>query len=121
MAARLLIAAAVLLASCGSPTITSEIATLESSVVLPEGADRLDAYGRFYSDSGRTIEAVYVSSGMVGHELSDRIGRQEIAPNVYLVGFGNLPIIMDGGCSVLTLSYDRQTRAITGPVCNGMA
>lgn len=118
-----LIASALLLATgcSGEQTMREEIASLESAVVMPEGTDRLDGYTRFYAVSDDAIEARYLSNTFVSGVIKQREPLEPLAPNIFLVGPNSLPIVMDGGCSVLSLRYDRRTHEITGPVCNGVA
>jgi hypothetical protein len=109
-------------AACtASPSIQTEIAVLEASAIMPDGAAPLDSYARFYSVLPNSIEGTFVHSDMLGHVLDRRVVQRRLAPNVFLVDPANLPIIMDGGCGVLTLQYDRQRRERVRPVCNGMA
>ena len=109
------------MACAAAPSLQTEIATLEASLVMPDGADPLESYARFYTVSGNTIEGEYINSGMLRSVLEDRVVSQRLAPNVFLVDQFNMPSIMDGGCSVLTVQYDRRAREHTGPFCNGLA
>lgn len=86
---------------------------IEREVRLPQGATELATYSRHYAwheESGvRSVVAIYdrlSSTGPGGrHWVTER----------------ELPLIMDGGCGVISLSYDLATQRITRIACNGDA
>lgn len=86
---------------------------IERQVRLPEGADRLESYARYYAwqqreDGFRKVVAVY--QNLTG----ERPGRHWVTET-------ELPVIMDGGCGVITLSYDLAAQRIEHVSCNGLA
>jgi hypothetical protein len=87
---------------------------IEREVRLPDGADPLASYERSYAwqqreDGTRRVMGVYVSP-----DVGESRGRRWVAEN-------QLPMILDGGCSMITLSYDVATQRIERVTCNGEA
>ena len=86
---------------------------IERDVRLPEGAGPLTSYARYYAwqqreDGVRKVIAVYVH--LSGHEP----GRHWVAEN-------ELPLILDGGCSLVGLSYNVTEWRVEHVSCNGVA
>jgi hypothetical protein len=80
---------------------------LEARIVMPEGAKPIGVYTRYYEpgfDHGRrTVFGVLTEEG----DKQIHIGHQ--------------PMIMDGGCSVLDLTFDVATNRVTSINCHGVA
>lgn len=86
---------------------------IERAVRLPEGADPLASYERSYAwqrrdDGVRKVIGVYLSP------RGESRGRRWVVENA-------LPMILDGGCAMITLSYDVAARRIEHVTCNGAA
>jgi hypothetical protein len=86
---------------------------IEREVRLPEGAGALASYARYYAwqqrgDGVRKVVAVY--QNLTG----ERPGRHWVTER-------DFPVIMDGGCGVVTLSYDVAAQRIEHVSCNGLA
>lgn len=86
---------------------------IERDIRLPEGALPLASYARYYawqqrSDGLRKVIGVYV-------RLEDH------TPGRYWVGEDGFPLIMDGGCSLIGLSYNVAEQRIEHVTCNGEA
>jgi hypothetical protein len=86
---------------------------IEREVRLPEGAGQLATYARYYAwqqreDGVRKVIAFYLH--LSGHE-----------PGRYWVAENALPLILDGGCGMITLSYDVAAQRIEHVSCNGVA
>lgn len=86
---------------------------IEREVRLPEGADPLASYERSYAwqrpdDGVRKVIGVYLEPD------GESRGRRWVAENA-------LPMILDGGCGMITLSYDVATQRIEHVTCNGAA
>ena len=89
------------------------MARIEREVRLPEGAGALASYARYYAwqqreDGVRKVIAFYLH--LSGHE-----------PGRYWVAENALPLILDGGCGMITLSYDVAAQRIEHVECNGEA
>jgi hypothetical protein len=84
------------------------MASIEASIRLPAGAGDLESYERVYAwaQSGRKVSAVYFTGGVPGRRW---------------VEASQLPLIMDGGCGVITLTYDVASSRVEGIGCNGLA
>lgn len=82
---------------------------IERDVRLPEGARPLAEYGRYYAwqsreDGIRKVVAVYF------HEPNP--ARHWVAETAF-------PLIMDGGCELVSISFDVATGRIENVSCNG--
>jgi hypothetical protein len=102
------------------PDVTREalMDRIERDVRLPRGAGPLASYVRSYAwqqrgDGVRKVAAVYVSDG-IAQQAKMAPGRHWLAPDM-------LPLIMDGGCAIISLSYDVATQRIEHVTCNGDA
>ena len=86
---------------------------IESRLKLPDGAHPLDSYGRnyAYAEDG-TVVAVYAAP----HWPTDaKVGEAR-----WHKSYEALPRIMDGGCSVISVSYNPETEDLFVG-CNGVA
>ena len=84
---------------------------IERDVRLPEGASALASYSRAYAwqergDGVRKVIAFY--ENLTG----ERPGRRWVTER-------DFPVIMDGGCGVISLSYDVAAQRIEHVSCNG--
>lgn len=81
---------------------------IEAQIQLPEGAADLSEYVRHYLplESG-SVYGIY--------EISDAPVRRH-----WVEESSELPLILDGGCSILSIRYDPDTDEISA-VCNGRA
>jgi len=88
----------------GGPSETV-VADLEARVVMPEGARPLSAYLRTYFHQGTKIVGQY--------RLGPPTGVRSVveAEGAWL----------DGGCSIVTVSYDPVSKVVEGVACNGVA
>ncbi len=98
------------------------VAKIESTSVLPPGAARLADYDRYYgrammaflapdgSGERSVIAGVWLKHGPTmprqngATAIPGQAGAYSLGPD------GNLPLVMDGGCSVLTLYFDLKTQ-----------
>lgn len=86
---------------------------IEREIRLPEGAAPLATYARFYAwqergDGVRKVIAVYLGVG-------------ERTPGRRWVTESEFPLVLDGGCGLITLSYDVAAQRIEHVTCNGEA
>jgi hypothetical protein len=79
---------------------------IERTVAMPQGADHLHHYSRFYAwgKNRRRVEAVYL------HGSDYR----------RWVHLDKLPAISDGGCRIIDVVFDVETSAF-GISCHGLA
>lgn len=123
---------------------------IERAIVMPDGAEPLSAYGRSYAyDGPNKVMAIYLipqppSDPDTGCEVmtSDLGSRPCTAEEVensidsereydlaqvpagerrWLSSVDALPLVNDGGCSVLIVRYDLSTHRILLAACNGPA
>lgn len=113
---------------------------IESVVVLPSRARPLEAYGRFYArsvvDGRNVVVGVYVTL----HPYPSRAEKNWLWRSVPIEGIErarasaavHLPVVFDGGCTVINLLFDEERRVFVahGPDglepsseawCNGVA
>ena len=86
---------------------------IERDVRLPEGAGALATYARYYAwqqrpDGARKVVAVW--QNLTGEP-----------PARHWVTERGFPVIMDGGCGVVSLTWDVATQRIEHIACNGEA
>jgi hypothetical protein len=90
---------------------------IERQVQLPEGAASLDDYARYYAHDGNEIVAIYISRVDPTNPYYDVPRGQRR----WLADHRDLPLINDGGCSVVSVRYNPVTRTMDIPLCNGEA
>ncbi|HYD11443.1 MAG TPA: hypothetical protein VEC11_01200 [Allosphingosinicella sp.] len=86
---------------------------IEREIRLPAGAAPLASYARFYAwqereDGRRKVIGVWLGAG------ERTPGRRWATENEF-------PLILDGGCGLVTLSYDADAQRIEHVTCNGDA
>ena len=121
------------------PEFGDVVTFIENNAVLPNRASKLKTYHRYYSrdtqSSEFSIVAIYLHDRFGIPHHSDYIA----IPNMhqaYFVHYDNLPMIMDGGCSVITIRFDlnnmkffktndpfskKTDRNLYDGICNGYA
>ena len=103
-----ILVALLLLAACVHDVRSDDrlARSIEASVTLPASAFALTSYRRYYAwvDGKRdTVEAVYDRSG---------------PPKRLWLPHDELPIILDGGCSVVHFNYEVVSRTVHELRCN---
>jgi hypothetical protein len=138
-----LVAVTLGLAACATPEQTERdrlIDRIEGQVKLPESAKRLSSYARYYAigDDG-LVKGIYVP-GYQAPDPDDACEElhadftshtvpcpPEVDENKLLAGQRawvkpmKLPLIADGGCSVVTVIYDPKADRVRSATCNGEA
>lgn len=142
----LAIALALALAACASaePRALSvtvlprdPISYLESRVELPEGAEPLEAYDRYYANTRlgdrEVIRGVYLLRSSFGDRERSGMTPDAGRPRVFRGEAEDLPIVADGGCAVINVYFDIQlydflmlyeegsNRPLSMAMCNGLA
>jgi len=88
----------------------TEISKIEAKVVeLPEGRS-IKNYNRYYA--GRLERGLYIVTAVY---ISGINGRAIIVP------YGELPLVLDGGCDVIKIKYNLAEKSIISIRCNGSA
>jgi hypothetical protein len=86
---------------------------IEREVRLPQGAGALSTYARYYAWQQRpdgTRKVIAVWQNLTGE-----------APGRHWVTEREFPMIADGGCGVVSLTWDVATQRIESVGCNGYA
>lgn len=106
------IALMLLLVGASAPSIDPDaiMDRIEAVVTLPPGASPLPTYDRFYAleerdDGVRKVLGTF----MRGQPQQQR----------HWVEQSELPLVMDGGCDIVTLTYDVDADRIERVECNG--
>ena len=97
------------LASAGAMATTPEtrfMDVIEANIELPAGAHELEKYTRTYMFGERKVLAIYTTHGRSGRSWVSRPA--------------DFPVIFDGGCSVVNIVYDLETRSFLRVACNGV-
>ena len=135
---RLAIAMAVLLTSpvgayAESPHIdAATVREIERQVVMPDGSRPLSEYDRYYATT--ELSGLGVITGVFlyrsTHDYRGR-GSRAVAGVPHAFTTHSLPVLADGGCSVVTIIFNLRTRKLTPiaydgervtlAVCNGRA
>jgi hypothetical protein len=92
------------------------IAALESAKFMPPGSRPITEYARYYvgllRDGHRMIQARFLL----------RVTDREPPAGTYIVsGPGQFPDLMDGGCALINILYDPDTKRFETVRCNGYA
>lgn len=91
---------------------------IERTIRLPAGSHPLELYGRNYafSGDGRVVAVYYSPADDRGRALYALAGERR-----WHDWEGELPFIMDGGCSIVHVTYEIATQHILSVSCNGVA
>lgn len=87
------------------------VAEMEKELRLPVGSYPLSSYDRFYAKD-------LTQHGVIHGVFRHRVGRQG---EVRIVPSSSLPVIFDGGCSIIRLRYSIATQQVDYIACNGDA
>ncbi len=137
LAALALVVAIAPLARAQNSVSEATIREIESQVVMPRGARSLDLYDRYYAPDRIGEREVVVGVFLLRSSFSGQT-REGVAPvtaidNVFTASATQLPVVMDGGCNVVTIYFDVATQRLmtirldgadTAPelgACNGRA
>ena len=91
---------------------------MESRVKLPARAHRLSDYARYYTfDGSGQVVAIYTTF------VDDRNRHYDLAigQRRWVESERSLPGIEDGGCDVVTVTFDPAKNTVTNVSCNGEA
>jgi hypothetical protein len=90
---------------------------VEERVRLPQGAERLEQYARYYAIDGKRVVATYITIvDSANQDYSLPVGQRRWLDNQH-----NLPVIFDGGCMVVNVVYDAKSSTAPNAFCNGAA
>ncbi len=121
------------------PVVVSDetIRTIESRIEMPPSARPLAEYDRYYSGvrlSGREgVHGVLLLRETFAHVNRGAMAPVEGMANVYRGDADSMPLVADGGCSVVTLYFDLASQEFVElhreglsierarAVCNGLA
>jgi hypothetical protein len=78
---------------------------------MPDGASPISSYARYYARIIDNDRDVLIGVFLLGSST----------PGIRLVSRDNLPSILDGGCTVVTVKFDLASGAFLGGRCNGVS
>ncbi len=117
---RTLVLSALLLASPSSAKDGPQNALMdrvERLAQMPKGSFQIDKYARYYAfGAHRRVIGVYITDV----DPKNRSYDLAVGKHRWVDVARNLPVIMDGGCSVVTVQFDLQTNR-SKAWCNGVA
>ncbi|MEM1133460.1 MAG: hypothetical protein AAGH53_11015 [Pseudomonadota bacterium] len=86
---------------------------IERTITLPDGAYAMDEYARIYFlASNGVVHALYITF----EEPQFKVGK-----SVWVDDENAFPLILDGGCSVVSVVYKIETGSFISVCCNGVA
>jgi hypothetical protein len=108
---------------------------IESTIRLPNGAELLGRYARYYAfDDKGDVVGVYLilgddpsvckdGDGRTGDQcyILDWGGKDVRAGERVWVPTGKLPVVIDGGCTVVSIHFNRAKKSFDEVRCNGIA
>lgn len=109
---------ALVLTACSSSQPADDaalLARIEQQIVMPPGAGPLSDYNRRYSREG------HVQGGDEPDKVVGLLQRFQGLPRDAAWEDGPVDLVMDGGCSVIYLTYDEARDRIEDIRCNGVA
>ncbi len=89
-----------------------DIETIESNILMPEGAYPLAEYDRYYSIT--EVNGVKKLVGMYLYHYTKKPGIHRIEPN-------SMPRMADGGCAAIDMEYDLVNKKMLRIFCHGDA
>jgi hypothetical protein len=103
-----ILVAVVLFGGCAHHVDSEErlMAVIEAKITLPREAKPLQKYRRFYAYSGDEPNRVVAVYTFGGH------------PKRLWLAENEMPIVLDGGCAVVTFHYNFKTALISSLSCN---
>ena len=113
---------ALLLAACSTAQERDQaqlMDVIESRVSLPEGTSAIGNYARYYTFDGALVRAVYLIP--FGDEVRPERTDDLKAGQRRWVEEKSLPMVFDGGCSVVNVLFDPSSSANILVFCNGDA
>ena len=92
------------------------IRAIEYQVVMPRRAWSLDLYDRYYApdnvDGREIIVGVFLLRSSFGGRARDGAAPASTIANAFTTSRSQLPTILDGGCSVVTVYFDVATQRL---------
>ncbi len=94
-----------------STLTVQQIESIESSLTMPFRGRPLSDYERFYAVDDSSGKPVLVGVFVASH---DKAG-------IKIVEHNKLPLILDGGCSIINVRYALDEKRMISIQCNGVA
>ena len=83
---------------------------IESHIEMPNEAEPISIYGRYYAQNNGIVYAVYAKPWAHDRWVS----------GVHSVQYNDLPLVFDGGCNYIDVAYIPSRKSITAH-CHGFA
>ena len=104
----LLVCALSAISACEARSREAVVRDAERSLVLPPKAEDISSYDRYYAFSGGRAVGIFISSPHGKGRLIIVSEKEQ------------LPFVADGGCTVVEVELDLNTRSWARPFCHGM-
>lgn len=88
------------------------ILKIEASLLLPERAYPLTSYVRYYAQQ---------KNGQNNYIIGAFVRKNGEEGGIKIVNYKDLPIIFDGGCSIIDMVYSVNKRKVVSLMCHGEA
>lgn len=115
----------------------ASVQAIEAQIVMPGGAESLELYDRYYAfdelQGLEVVKGVFLLRRAFGAPRRGGVAAVAGVPNAFTMSGRQLPVIADGGCSVVTIYFDISTERLVSislegvdaepelGVCNGRA
>lgn len=111
-------------ASAQNSVSEASIRTIESQIVMPRGARTLELYNRYYAldqlNGREVVVGVFLLRSSFGETVRQGAVTVAAIPNVFTALPQQLPLIADGGCSVVTVYFDLTTQRLLPILLEGV-
>ncbi len=93
------------------------IGQIEQVLQLPQGAEKLENYARYYASKDSRVVGTYITLVDPQNQYYDL----PVGGHRWVHDHHNLPAISDGGCSVVEVVYNPASKTVEEAFCNGEA
>lgn len=102
--------------------ISKAAVQIERTVMMPESADVLENYTRYYAISDQHETEILIGIFVSSHwdTERERTPIQGLSNAYFVESDQHLPIIMDGGCGIVTVYFDLEFDRLVGFTQSGM-
>jgi hypothetical protein len=98
-----------------TPTL-ADVASVEATLSMPQGAASLKQYIRYYAGTLEKGHRVLLGHFELGPTYNGADGDVRVVKSK-----NDLPVVFDGGCSIIFFRYDITEKRVVNLRCNGIA
>ena len=89
---------------------------IEHAVRLPDGAAALSSYARYYMHRDGKVSALYRIPDFPGPRRDDELKADN---RRWVKDYNDFPIVLDGGCNIVDITFDETANRFERIECNG--